>query len=380
MHAATASTQGRDAYTVTRIQFTELAGIQDEWLALLERSDANPWFLSPFWLSTWWTTWGSKQADAEDIVLIARDEQGGLVGLAPLYRITDAVRGRVRANRIQFIGANFRRAGITRTEYLDFVLDQENRDAVLKALLDHLFGKFDFDELCLSDMRLDSPSRPIILATGERSGALIRYADHDSSTVLTLDGTFEDYLATLGKNTRLRVFNRRKVLEKEGEVRLRSFSRDELLEGFDILSRLFESRWGSPIFTPEQLEFQTSLVAAMPETAELALTTVVLDSEPVSAVYDIRYGGVEYNFLQGFKADVHPKVSMGMLHFGYAIERAYASGIRRFDFLLGKGKSSDYKEHFKGETVQTNTVQVVRKPILKLLYRLYGLRGRWLEN
>ena len=108
--------------------------------------------MSPAWLGSWWDSWGKKQDNREAIILIVRDCSDRLVGIAPLYSSLDRTRGFKKIRRIQFIGSNFRKSGVTRTEYIDFVLDSECRDHCLDLLLCHLFDQFRFDEFLISDI------------------------------------------------------------------------------------------------------------------------------------------------------------------------------------------------------------------------------------
>jgi len=358
-------------FAVQSVTIDALFGIADEWQELLSRSAVDPLFMSPAWLSSWWDSWGKKRDNVEAIILLVRDASDRLVGIAPLYSSLDRTRGFKKVRRIQFIGSNFRKSGVTRTEYIDFILDPKCRDHCLKLLLDYLFDQFQFDEFVIADVRHSSLTNRAIDQFARDRSLYVRRVDHDTGTRLLLEGDFQSYLSKLGKNTRLRLFNRRKILTSLGRIEIIKYESSDIVQGFDNLNRLFEKRWGHPIFSDSQLDFQTMLVDRLQPHARPQMTGIILDGNCISVLFNIRAYNVEYNFLSGFQADLHPKLSLGMLHFGYAIEQAYVDDIREFDFLLGPGKKSNYKSHFGGQTIQAHTVQIVRNPVLRVMYQIH---------
>ncbi len=357
-------------WTVKRLSIDELFNMDAEWQDLLRRSDANPLFLGPAWLSSWWDSWGTKQDDIEALILTVHDERGKLLGLAPLYSSTECIRGIVNTRRIQFIGTNFRKAGVTRTEYVDFILDSSCREKVLETLLIHLIENFRFDEFVLCDIKQSSQTHDVLKQFALEHSLHIRHTDQVDGTKIDLVGDFQTYLSRLGKNTRLRIFNRRKVLSSLGYIEVRYFEPSDVADGFDTLSQLFSQRWGRPIFAGSQRLFQKLLIERLPTTANPQMTGIFLDGRCISVLYDIRINDTEYNLLSGYEKDIHHKLSLGMLHLGFAIEQAYSDGFRHFDLLLGQGQNTDYKQHFCGEMVRAETLQLVRRPLLRFLYKL----------
>jgi hypothetical protein len=77
------------------------------------------------------------------------------------------------------------------------------------------------------------------------------------------------------------------------------------------------------------------------------------------------------NLQAGFIDDFDNKVSLGSLHLGFAAEAAFRDeSVDFYDLLAGSGKTHFYKSHFHGEPIEFSTFQVVRNPVLGLLYRL----------
>jgi len=79
--------------------------------------------------------------------------------------------------------------------------------------------------------------------------------------------------------------------------------------------------------------------------------------------------GKIYNIQLGFLDGLDKKISLGTLHLGYAIEMAFESEeIRSFDLLAGEGKKSNYKSHLAQKHATLESIQILRKPIIRLLY------------
>jgi hypothetical protein len=83
----------------------------------------------------------------------------------------------------------------------------------------------------------------------------------------------------------------------------------------------------------------------------------------------------------GYEEDFDPKVSLGYLHLGFAIEAAFgAKHTRAYDLLAGSGKKQFYKSHFHGDAVQFSTFQVVRSPLLKALYGIQSASPKFIAR
>jgi CelD/BcsL family acetyltransferase involved in cellulose biosynthesis len=96
---------------------------------------------------------------------------------------------------------------------------------------------------------------------------------------------------------------------------------------------------------------------------------------------NLRVAGTEYYLQSGFDPSFARGISPGYLHLGYAIEAACRDGLKRFDFLAGRGLHRDYKRDFASVSAPLQTLHLVRKPVLRLLFRVFDrLRGRDLSH
>ena len=103
-----------------------------EWNALLAASPADTIFLTWEWISTWWDVYGT---DSRLYVLAVRDDDGTLVGIAPLrIRKRSRLGGLVRLRSVEFIGTG----GDVTPEYPDLIARPGFDVAVADAVADVL--------------------------------------------------------------------------------------------------------------------------------------------------------------------------------------------------------------------------------------------------
>lgn len=76
------------------------------------------------------------------------------------------------------------------------------------------------------------------------------------------------------------------------------------------------------------------------EGGEPQLLALRCGEQLISVLYNVKYQGCVYNLQSGFEESFHPKLAIGTLHLGYAIERAFQEeGTQTFDMLAGSGKT-----------------------------------------
>ncbi len=90
----------------------------------------------------------------------------------------------------------------------------------------------------------------------------------------------------------------------------------------------------------------------------------------VSVLYDIRKGTTQYNMKMGFDPDFSTRLSLGLVHFGYAMEAAAGRGVTVYDFLAGPGQSFDFKRNLGQLSRDLSCVQFLRRGLLPWVYRV----------
>lgn len=355
-----------------RLSEADFSSMAHEWHVCVEKSAANPLFLGWPWLYSWWEVW-SQVLGLELVLIGVYDEQGVLIGLGPFYRRAMLTPAGVRVYRLYLIGSAWRLAPTVRTEYCGVVLPLGREDEVNDAILNAV-AKLEWDEFICSDVvepdvhRLSAARWP----TATRPRFIGRMIDR--GVRIEAQGAFDDWLKRLGKNTRLKAYNRRSYLNELGKLTFGAH--DRAVHG-DFLERLNDFhvvRWGKPVFDEDALRFHRLFIERLPLGGGRAeLTTLHFNGECVSVLYDVVVGRWRVNLQAGFIENFDTKVALGLLHLGYAIESAFKEGgVEFYDLLAGGGKKHFYKSHFQGESVEFSTFQLVRNPVIGFLYWLQG--------
>ncbi|WP_111641460.1 GNAT family N-acetyltransferase [Marinimicrobium alkaliphilum] len=326
-------------------------GTSDRFFPLHHRAGL---FYSPAWLDAWQAAWG-------DFSGITRFDDASL----PFYHTRALKKGLVPIASLVPIGAGGPGVRSIRSEYL--CLAPEASHYLDKALT------YRWDQLLLPDVIIDSAEYHSAIAQAKAHGLLAIELQRELSYAVDLrSGTFDNYLQSLGKHSRLRLYNRRKRLAQEATITQEDMWPDQ--SGFlDLLNGFHQARWGKPCFDGRNLEQVSQLLKKLPEHgAKVELSVMSADGEPVSVVLDIISQGRCYNLQSGYREDAFKGVSLGTLHFGYRIERGFQQGWDHYDFLAGTGKNANYKASLANTDTELATLALVRSLPLKLAYRLRG--------
>lgn len=342
----------------------------DEWRELLGKSASDSLFMSWEWLVTWWNVF-SDPSEMSLKLFVATDSDGRLVGIAPLYLSVAKSKTIMKTRRLEFIGNRWRGPCTMPTELLDFIVERSISKQVVRAFYTHIYTLPDWDEFILPGLNKSSETYQLLISERPLGNCYYRRAEEFESYYLNTGGSFAQYIQQLGKNTRLRLYNRRKLLNTLGNVKYEKIESHNIDEQFELLNALHAKRWGSPVFKGKRLEFNKRVANLLAQKGALAFSKLSVDNNPVSIQYNYVIDRHEYNIQAGFDEAFHKKIALGYLHFGYAIELACSNGITTYDFLAGEGKNSQYKAKLTKTSLNMVDIQVVRNIFIKALYRIY---------
>lgn len=327
-------------------------------------------FQTDAWQSAWWETWG-----VENGLELIRGWGDGRTGI---YTSTYRIKGLMPVRTIELVGSSYRKIRTTRTEYNTFSTASDAPEVAINQLKT-LMDRCPWGESIFNDLFADSDEVAELLKLARNRQWLVRVVATDTAWKTRTAGSFNDYLEDLGRNTRLRLYNRRKVLESLGTI-----THENMYETshdpsgfFRHLNDFHSRRWGKPVYGSKALAFNTVfLERVISEGGEPQLLALRCDGQLISVLYNVKYRGCVYNLQSGFEESLHPKLSVGSLHLGYAIESAFREeGVHSFDMLAGSGKNENYKQRLSTECEPLISLMLVRHPVLKLLYRLKDRKG-----
>lgn len=345
---------------------------RNEWNELLKRSKSDQLFLSWEWQSSWWKIFSDSES-MELRLYVATADDGTLLGIAPLYLTTVATKNFLKTKRLQFIGNCWRGRSTMLTELLDFIADETLESDVIRALYTHISSLKSWDEFVIPFLDTQSETYQLLHNENLLADCYLRHAEKYNSYYLKLLGEFQDYTKNLGKNTRLKFINRRKLFDSLGDISFERMLANDIGEKFNLLNSLHGTRWNKPIFEGKRLEFNTTVARLLAERDCLNFSVLSLNNQPVSIQYNFIIDKHNYNIQAGFDESFHKKISLGYLHFGYEIEASFNQQCTTYDFLAGEGKNTQYKERLTNDYLQMVDLQIVRKPALKILYKFYDL-------
>jgi CelD/BcsL family acetyltransferase involved in cellulose biosynthesis len=357
------------ALTTRQWSVEEWLGNEATWSALLSRTSADPLYLSWRWLTLWWQHYGDRLNLTANILAIYRGET--LVGLAPFY-LRSVVRARfVRARSVQLMGLAWRDSVPLISEYLDVIAAAEDVDEVRDECARVLLDQPEWTELVIGFTSAAAKWRAAVEKAAGPGRIYTRELDRSVSYHADLRLGFAPYLKELGQSTRRSIWNlRRRLSEEHGAVSFEFLAAEEIADGFADLNRLHELRWKRPAFPGERLQFHAAYAVGLAANGELAFSRLRVAGKVVSVLYDIRKGTVQYNMKMGFDPDFSTRLSLGLVHFGYAMEAAAERGVTVYDFLAGPGQSFDFKRNLGQLRRELSSVQFVRGGILPAIYRL----------
>jgi len=342
-----------------------------EWSTLLNTSDADKLFLSWEWQYSWWDIF-SPIYQLELTLLVAYDDNM-LIGIAPLYTIHSRTKKIIKTKQLQFIGNICRGEATMPTEFIDFIVTKENDVAIKRAFLQYINDKLTWDEFHFTELKKESSTYPLLTKESIIKGVYARVVGEYKSYYLGTSGKFQDYITQRGKNTRLRMYNRRKVLETKGKVKIEKACTSKIDKHFELLNSLHKKRWGKEIFTGERLTFNSQVAKKMAEINGVNFSVILIDDKPVSIQFNYIINQHEYNIQAGFIENLDKKLALGYLHFGYEIETAFENKTLIYDFLAGEGKNTNYKEHLTDTFHNIVQLQLIKKKSLKILYYINDL-------
>lgn len=229
--------------------------------------------------------------------------------------------------------------------------------------------KFSWDQIWIPDLIRDSPQHKELILSAKSCGLDVEVRGTATSYAVRLkENTFSNYLISLSKSTRLKLFNKRKRLLSLGRIEVRNIWPD--LDGFiEILNGFHAPRWGKACYEGRNRKLITDFLHSINnEGGEVDLSVIYQNEEPISAILDVTYQQRVYNIQSGYLEKFGDGISLGTLHFGFQIEKAFGTSSSFYDFMAGDGKNSNYKKLLANANCAFVSCMVVRSSSLKLLY------------
>jgi CelD/BcsL family acetyltransferase involved in cellulose biosynthesis len=316
----------------------ELISLEKEWNDLLAISASHVPFLRHEYITAWWQALGGGEwSSGELYVVTARSEEGGLVGIAPLF-LTD---NRDGEPALMLLGS------IEISDYLDVIASPEDLPAFLEALLDHLAGDQApaFRLLDWYNLLDDTPTLPALQTASAKLGWIYSQQLLQHCPYIPLPGDWEKYICSIDKKQRHEI--RRKIRRaEEYYLPLRWYitqdgdTLDQEVDGF--LELMANDPNKAKFLTPTMRTQMHSIVRAAYKAGWLQLAFIEVNGEKAAGYLNFDYmnhiwvynSGLDFRF---------GELSPGWVLLGYLLEWANEHKRQYFDFMRG---DEQYKYRF----------------------------------
>ena len=358
----------------------ELQSLSNDWDRLLGTRGEEVLASNFLWVSRWWAHLGRNRALR---VLIA-EEDGRIVGIAPLYVETLYRRRLLPVKVCSFIGDGLSDYGC--------VLAAGDRGAVCASFLEHIGKKRDWHELQLHNIPEATGDFERLSAAGARLGFRIDagHCETNRCFFIPTGGDFANYAKSRGKNLRHDVAKRQRRLNEAGGYEVK-FTPDipfaTFLDGAAALHTKRQGDVGRQSFfqIPSEGEFVREVLNGYHQRGWLEYVAMIIDDKIAAYRLGFRYGGVVYDWNTGFDPEYNSFSVGKVLLYHWLQDLFRRPDVTEFNFMRGE---SDFKRMFASE-FRLNRDFVVRHPrslyaggitLAETIWRATNVRSRESEH
>ncbi|RPI25900.1 MAG: GNAT family N-acetyltransferase [Chloroflexota bacterium] len=295
-------------------------------------------FLRHEYLTAWWQVRGGGEWPLSELyVVMARSENGELVGIAPLFYTLN----RQAEPALMLLGS------IEISDYLDVIASQDVLPNFLSGLIDFLSGP-DFPAWCVLDWYnlLDSsPTLPLLAVLAEDRGWDFIQEPLQHCPYIPLPGDWETYLAGIDKKQRHEIRRKmRRAEENELPVRVYFAEAPDRLDAeidafMDLMSKDPEKE---AFLTPAMRDQMRLVIKAAHREGWLQLAFIEVNGEKSAAYLNFDYDDRIWVYNSGYDPRFR-ELSLGWVLLGRLLQWANENNRGAFDFMRG---DEDYKYRF----------------------------------
>lgn len=339
--------------------WTQFEDLQPEWNSMLSKSRNQDVFSTWEWLSCWWKHFG----DGRRLRVLTVQDQGEIIAIAPLMLSKYKFLSLGSLRKIEFIGS-------PQSDYNNFIL-LKNETECLRIFFEHLIEDCsDWNYLQLADIHENNLIQEFLHIKYRDAPDALGCTVTNLCPYINLPNSTEAFMENLSQNMRRNLNKRMRRLQREYNVEIKThkdFKSEE--EAMDLFFKLHTKRWiyqGEPgAFVERKIrKFHRDIAKIFSKKGWLSLYFLVIDDQPVSAVYSFDHHKKKYGYLTGFDPEF-AKYSPGNLLKMRVVEDCIQRGLREYD--LGR----DYEPYKKNwtETSRRNfEVTMVGKGLFSRTY------------
>lgn len=349
------------------LKFDDLTSYREDWRRLAARDPFIGWE----WVSSWWKEYGDQ---VESYVLIVRDNDSNVVGIAPWIVDDCPTLGR----RVRFLGT-----GKACSDYVRILVDEDNRIDVIMAIVDWLYAanrdgnpQTNWEYLSFDGVFRDEPGLQQLQDEFKARGYRVKEVPSNDCWRADLRCSWDDYVARLPNKKRRRKL--RDVGKKYIDVGRTEFeyatTREQFDEFFELFVQLHQARrisLGEPgCFADERFgRFLRSAAERSFDRGELLLSRLLIDGQPAASSLGFLANGTHFVYQAGMNPDIQQH-NCGWVMNVHTLRYAIDHGIQSVDYLRG---DEVYKSKLGCEPVSMVQFRIVANQ------RTAINRNRWLR-
>jgi CelD/BcsL family acetyltransferase involved in cellulose biosynthesis len=309
--------------------------LRDEWDGLLDRSAHQNIFSSWEWQCHWWHSY----RPGELFVLVCRDGDDRLLGIAPWF--IDSIEGE---RVVRAIGC------VDVTDYTDVLVDADCMRPVLGCFAEYLAEHDNrYDRINLCNMPHFSPTLNHLSDLLKEHGFSTEIEQQEVCPVIQLGNDWTEYLESLDKKQRHEI--RRKLRHAGPNSGIDWYivgDEHDLDEQLDIFLDLMgqSTEYKAEFLADEKnRSFFRSVMPAIYRRGWLQLNFLTVNGEPAATYLNLVYDKRVMVYNSGLSIE-HSRLSPGIILLAHNIRHAIEQGCELFDFLRG---NEDYKYRMGGQ-------------------------------
>lgn len=329
------------------------AELERNWDLLAGRAvDANT-FLTHQWLYTWWIAYRPKA----DLRIVVAEREGRLSGIAPMMLTREGGLSRA-VRRLRFVGD-----GTSETDHMNFIVDAEDREGILDALLNGI-EDLPWQLAHFSQMPERSENTQQLLRRAQAKGWLTdTWAVPCPRNVLP--DSPEALMKILPSRLRTALRSARRDLAAVHDVEFGMItSQDELPAALESLYRNHASRWQAKgeqgVFVDSRKrEFYATLSEKLLRAGSLRFYFLKIDGKTVAQQFCFEHSGTVLLLQEGFDIEWATH-NVGNVLRVMVLEHLIANGVRIYDFLAGMSR---HKRHWSNAVENDLHVRSFRRTL-----------------
>lgn len=327
------------------------ADLKADWEELLAGAISPVPFLHYGYLEAWWRHKGAGEWPQAELALVTGWKDGRLAAVAPLFLVEHD-----GARALMFLGS------IELSDYLDFIVREEDLHPFLTGLAGFLEGPDlpSWDRLDLYNVREDSPSLMELEQIAEGKGWGFSQEQAMKAPCLPLPGSWEAYLASLGKKQRHEIRRKLRRMESSGldhhwYIVKHGPELDGEIEA--MLALMADSEEKKAFLQPVRQQFLRDMMRQASGEGRLELAFLEIQGQKAAGFLCFD----EFNEVWIYNSGIAPQwgeLSPGWVLLARIIAQAIEEGRSAVDFMRG---DEEYKYRFGAENRAIQRILITRE-------------------